>query len=154
VKILNKVSSGLRRKAIGFTLLAAATASVSAAEPQGECGFMGSQHMFGTQAAPITHALSSLGTINFTTKTITSITMNVTVPTSFPANGQPTSRSQESDGTTKFTLSTGPISGTYLMNFEGSTSSAQAAVIMPVNDGRTIFFFLPSNSFTAVCQRL
>lgn len=84
-----------------------------------------------------------LGIINFDTKMDGPlITAMATVTNSDP------SYSIETSTAVSFTVSDGPIVGTYKVNY----SSTDYLVVAPVNSGNTLFLFDPQGA-TAICQK-
>jgi len=110
----------------------------------GSCYTLGTSPSFGykTTTGSKFHA-AWMGLMNFDTKTESAVKLVATA-----TNGDP-NYSTEPVQTGSFTVSDGPITGTYKINY----SQSDYLIVIPVNSGNTYLIFDPSGS-TGVCQKV
>jgi len=118
--------------------------NASTTAPSGSCVMLGNYSGWGWAASIGTNKeWNELAIINFDQKTASVIVNSVTAGTPKPLyeEGSPEKSS--------FTLSDGPLAGTYKMNF-----AKEYVIIAPANGGNTIFLLDSLNGMTGVCQKI
>ena len=133
------VSGGLFVALLQISPLKASTGA-----PTGSCVMMGNYTTWGwTASSGAQKDWNELAIINFDTGTASVMVNRVTA-----RNGEP-EYVEGSPESSSFNLSSGPMPGTYKMNFR-----SEYAIAAPANGGNTIFILDAVNGMTGVCQKL